>query len=127
MALMTVNNANQYLPPSPVIPMALAITNITNSYPMVVTVQGDNTYVLGQLVTLSVPNSYGMFQANGLKGMVLTSVGQTISLNLNSIPFDLFVTPANPTQTPSLSPSGARNIYNITQVPFHSENGLIGN
>ena len=58
--------ANTFLPPSPVIPQFLLISDITRSNPMVVTVSTSNSYIVGQKVYFSVPFDYGMFQVNGL-------------------------------------------------------------
>lgn len=125
---------NIYLPPSPVVPGFLLISAITQAYPMVVTIVNSiyNTYVIGQLVTLTVPNSYGMFQANEKTGKILNIIGNDFYLDIDSRSFDAFVAP-NPADLPppsrpaSLSPGGSRNIYNSTVEPFHSLNGNTGN
>lgn len=127
------NDANTYLPGTIQIPSSMVITAITNSYPMVVTVDIDsvseaNTYIEGQLVKLSVPITYGMFQADGLHGKVISNDGTNITLDLDSRSFDLFSVPAgNVLQPASLSPSGSRNLqYNNTtaRVPFQSYNNV---
>lgn len=123
---------NTYLPPSPVVAMALNITNITQSYPMVITVTiGPNqiqSYVIGQLVALTVPPSYGMVQANGITCQILAINGLDFSVSVNSTNFDPFVLPASGKEQPaSLSSAGSRNLYNNTNVPFHSLNGMTGN
>lgn len=123
------NNANAYLSPSPVIPMFLIITAITNANPMVVTTTTANNYVVGQLVYLSVPRTYGMFQANQLTGQI-TAIDPTnliFTLNINASNFDVFSIPAPGKEMPAtMSPAGSRNIYNVTSVPFHSQ-GNSGN
>lgn len=127
-------SANTYLPPSPVVPGFLLISDITQTYPMVVTIVDSiyNTYVEGQLVTLTVPSSYGMFQANELTGKIIYIDGTNFYLNIDARGFDAFVIP-NPSTLPppsrpaSLSPGGSRNIYNSTVEPFHSLNGNTGN
>ncbi len=125
---------NVYLPPSPVVPGFLLISAITNTYPMVVTIINSiyNTYVVGQLVTLTVPNSYGMFQANEKTAPILYIDGTNFYLDLDSRKFDVFVIPSPSTLPPpsrpaSLAPGGSRNIYNSTQEPFQSLNGNVGN
>ncbi len=124
---------NVFLPPSPVVPGSLLITAITQAYPMVVTITNSiyNTYVVGQLVCLTVPASYGMFQANELTGEILDINNTNFSLNINSSNFDAFVIPGPSVPPPSvpasLAPAGSRNIYNITAEPFRALNGNIGN
>ncbi len=118
---------NQYLAPCPVIPQFLLISAITNAYPMVVTVTEANGYVVGQLAYFSIPSSYGMFQLNALIGDIVAVNGLNLSFNIDSSLFDIFVIPSASAEQPaSLSPAGSRNIYNVTEVPFHSE-GNFGN
>ena len=123
-------SANTYLPPSPVIPKALIVTNISNARNAVVTVSTPNQYIAGQLFYFSVPFAYGMFQINSLTGQIV-SVDVTnliLTTDINSTQFDAFTTPSFGQPQPAMvSPGGARNIYNNTTVPFHSENGLVGN
>ena len=124
---------NQYLPGVIAIPSSLTITAITNSYPMVCTVSVNpvtesNTYIAGQVVRLFVPYSYKMFQANGLQGKILSVSGSTITLDIDSSNFDVFVTPASTAEQPaSLAPAGSKNLEysNLTdQVGFQSLNNI---
>lgn len=127
------NDANTYLPGVIAIPSSIVITAITRAYPMVVTVDVDplteaNTYIENQLVKLTVPITYGMFQADGLVGQVLSVSGSDITLNIDSTLFDPFVVPAaGKLQPASLAPYGSRNLQfsNLTgQVPFQSLNNI---
>ena len=120
---------NIFLPPSPVIPAFLLISNITRANPCVVTVSTPNSYIAGQVVYFSVPFDYGMFQINGLSGQILVVdvTNLIFTININTLQFDTFVVPVGGEQPASLAPSGARNEYNVTTVPFHSLNGQIGN
>jgi hypothetical protein len=128
MTTQTTNGNNTYLPPSPVVPMFLNISSVTRSNPMVVTVSTANQYVQGQIARFSIPFGYGMFQLNGLSGEVL-SVDLTnlvMSIASNSTNFDTFVIPTSGVQPATMSPAGSHNLYNILEVPFHSE-GNFGN
>jgi len=122
-------SANTYLPPSPVMPPFLLITNITRASNAVVTVSTTNQYVAGQVVYFSVPFSYGMFQINGLSSKILlVDVTNLIfTMDINTLLFDTFAAPVGGEQPATLAPSGASNIYNNTTVPFHSLNGTVGN
>jgi hypothetical protein len=124
------NNANQYLPPVITIPSALEITAISQSNPMQITTTMNsdqvNTYQMSQVVVLTVPVTFGMWQANGLKGIISGVAGNIISLAIDSTNFDPFVNPNNG-QIASLAPSGSKNLAfnNFTnQVPFQSLNNL---
>ncbi len=125
------NDANTYLPGTVQIPSSINIVAATNAFPMVVTIDVDdvtesNTYLPGQLVRLTVPITYRMFQADGLVAQIIAVDGSDITLNVDSRLFDPFVVPASGQQQPaSLAPSGSRNLLlnNITaKVPFQSLN-----
>lgn len=126
------NNANQYLPPVIAVPSALEITNITRSFPMVITTSNntdqENTYQAKQLIKLFIPRGYGMYQANGCICEILSVNGDDIAVNIDSTNFDSFITPPPFTEQPaSLSPSGSRNLeFNNTSrlVPFQSINNI---
>jgi hypothetical protein len=127
---------NQYLPGVIAIPSSLLITNITQSSPMVVSVEVQNnsteanTYIVGMAVRLFVPVTYKMFQANNLVGTItaIDTEDMEFTLNLDSSQFDEFVIPSGNVETPaSLSPSGSRNLqYNnfTNKVPFQNLNNI---
>jgi hypothetical protein len=121
---------NQYLPGVIQIPSMLLITGITRSYPMIVTFTvpstGSNTYKVNQLVRLTIPRTWGMYQANGLVGHIMDVDSTTMQLDIDSNYFDAFVDGSTTSVTPaSLAPAGSRNLeFNNTsrQVPFQSLN-----
>ena len=92
------------------------------------TITEANTYIAGQLVSLFVPYVYGMFQANGLQGVIISNVGSNITLDIDSRNFDVFSVPNGNTEQPaSMAPAGSRNLQlnNLTrQVPFQSLNNI---
>lgn len=127
------NDANTYLPGVIQIPSSIEITAITKSYPMIATVSLNtiteaNTYIAGQLVRLTIPITYGMWQANGLIPKILSVNGSNLSLDVDSTNFDSFVVPSgNVIQPASLAPSGSRNLQfsnQTNQVPFQSLNNV---
>lgn len=127
------NDANTYLPGVIQIPSSIVITEITRSYPMVVTVSLNtiteaNTYIAGQVVKLTIPITYGMWQANGLTPKILSVNDSDLSLDVDSTNFDTFSIPSgNVIQPASLAPSGSRNLeFNnqTLQVPFQSLNNV---
>ncbi len=126
---------NQYLPGVIQIPSSLLITAATRAFPMVITVAiGNssteaNTYIVGQNVRMTVPTTYGMFQANGLVGTITAVNGSNLTLNLDSSGFDAFVVPSGVTvqQPASIAPFGSRNLEfsnQTNQVPFQSLNNI---
>jgi len=123
---------NVYLPGVIQIPSRLLITNITQAYPMSITFtvpsNGSNTYVEGQLVRLTVPKTWGMFQANGLTGKILTIGASTMTLNIDSTLFDAFIDGSATKETPaSLAPAGSQNLSysnQTNQIAFQSLNNI---
>lgn len=125
---------NQYLPPVIQIPSSLLITAMTQSSPLVITVAIGNstteaiTYIAGMNVKMTIPNTYGMFQANNLVGTILAINGFDFTLNIDSSQFDAFVIPTGNVETPaSIAPFGSRNLeYNNSTdlVPFQSLNNI---
>jgi hypothetical protein len=123
---------NIYLPGVIQIPSSLLITNITQSYPMVITFtvpsNSANSYIAGQVVRLTVPKTWGMFQANGLIGKIMSIDSTTMILDIDSTYFDAFVDGSSTSVTPaSLAPAGSRNLEfnNLTNdVPFQSLNNI---
>jgi hypothetical protein len=124
--------ANQYLPGVIQIPSSLLITAMTQAAPLVITFTvpstGANTYALGQVVRLTVPKTWGMYQANGLTGKIIQIGSSTMTLNIDSTLFDAFIYNPNSNETPaSLAPAGSQNLeFNNTtgQVPFQSLNNI---
>ena len=125
---------NQYLQPVIQIPSSLLITSISQSCPMVVGVAIQNasteanTYIVGMAVKLTVPQSYKMYQANGLIGTITAINGSSFTLNLDSSQFDAFVVPSGNVEQPAtIAPNGSRNLQYNNQtgvVPFQSLNNI---
>lgn len=127
------NDANEYLPGVIQTPSALEITNISKSYPMIVSTTNIpqtqvNIYISKQVVKLFVPINYGMFQANGLQAQIISVNGNDLYLDIDSSQFDTFVIPTTGEQPASLSPSGSRNLEytndTANYVPFKSLNNI---
>ncbi len=122
---------NQYLPGVITIPSSLLITGMTRACPMTITFTvpstSSNTYQVGQLVKLFVPRTWGMYQADGLIGKILTVGATTMTVNIDSTQFDTFVDGSSSAETPaSLAPFGSSNVQydNTTNVAFKSLNNI---
>lgn len=76
-------------------PAMRLITGITAADPAEVTTSFPHDYLPGLIVRLYVPPLYGMFQADGLTGTIMT-VGSstTFTININTTSFDPFVIPS---------------------------------
>lgn len=90
---------------------------------------GSNTYKINQLVRLTVPITWGMFQANNLTGRIMAVDSTTMTLDINSSRFDAFVDGSATKDTPaSLAPAGSQNLQydntNSADVPFQSLNNI---
>ena len=127
---------NQYLKPNITTPSALNIIAVTQSAPMILTVEiGNttteaNTYIPGMAIRLRVPKTYGMFQANNIIGTITAINGTAFTINRDSSLFDPFVIPSGVTveQPATIAPYGSRNLeYNNTNidiVPFKALNNI---
>jgi hypothetical protein len=116
-------STNTYLPGTPCSPLSLLITAISQTNPMVITVADTNNYIVGQLVDLTVPYDYGMYQANDLIAQIIAidGTGLNFTVNVDATQFDPFVVPAMYQPMPAqLTSAGARNVYDYTSLPFHS-------
>lgn len=90
------------------IPPRSAISNITQTYPGVVTTQTAHELVTGAIVRLTVPKNYGMDQLNNQLFSVTVIDSTTFSLQYTQTPFydnvdtrnfSAFTVPANPRMT----------------------------
>jgi len=127
-------SANTYLPPSPVFPPSLVITNITQAVNAVITHAvpiASSPYIIGQLIKLTIPPEYGMYQADQMTCEILAvdNLLLTFTTSLDTTFFNAFVIPVGIRQQKpaSLAPAGSRNLYNISTVAFHSLDGSVGN
>jgi len=89
---------------------------------------GSNTYQPGMLIRLFVPRTYGMFQANGLTGTILSILDTVLTVDIDSSLFDIFAIPLVNNESPaSFSGAGSRNLqYSNTtnQVAFQPLNNI---
>lgn len=126
------NSFNTYLPPVIQIPSALTITAATQSNPMTITVSANtdqvNTYISGQKVILNIPQTYGMWQANGQSATITNVNGNVFTLNINSLLYDPFtVPPAGSLGPATVAPNGSMNLQysnSTNQVGFQSYNNV---
>lgn len=122
-------SVNTYLPPTLVTPGFLVVTAITSTNPMVITIVDSdyNTYVVGQLIHLSIPRAYKMVEANQQTGEILSINGLNFTVSIDATNFSPFIVPnpsavITPVQPATLGPAGSRNLYNTTRAPFKSLN-----
>lgn len=146
LAAATAGNTRRVSTFAAVEPEFLYITNISQATQMVVSVSIDpaNYYVVGNLVHLSVPSSFGMTQANQLTGKILAinavaasgNIGAyNMTLDIDSSAFTAFAFPASalsPTARlfATLAPAGSRTQfdpvtlvqtgYEFNLTPFHT-------
>jgi len=125
--------ANAYLRPVVTIPSALSLVAATREVQMVITVAitntttQANTYVVGMSVKLTIPKPYGMIQANGQVGKILSIVDSDMQLDIDSSLYDPFVLPMSTSVhgPATIAPAGCRNLEysNLTnRVAFQSLN-----
>jgi len=98
-------------------PRYLFITKITQASQAVVTVSCEHNYVVGELITFSVPVSFGMSQLQGLTGKIVAVGAYTMTVDIDTSTFTAFAFPAS-TSVPTvqlfatLAPAGQRTQFN---------------
>jgi len=75
-------------------PAMRIVTDITRSFPAIVTTTFDNQYLSGTIVRLYIPLYFGMQQINQLSGTITVINPTQFSIDINSTDFDLFFVPA---------------------------------
>jgi hypothetical protein len=90
-------------------PAMRIITNITNAYPATVTTSFAHQYSTGLVVRLVLPPGWGMVQANQLSSDITVTSSTTFTINLDTTLFNIFTTPASPTQYAQSIPIGEIN------------------
>lgn len=128
----------------PVQPEFRYVTKITRGLTTIVQFSCTHSYIVDQLLRLSIPKSFGMPEMDGKTGKILSVTDYTVTLDINSQNFNPFSFPATTprivkTQSPltyfnslyttqlfaTASPAGARNEYNISTIPFHQTQGVL--
>lgn len=118
-----------------VLPEYMFITNISQAAHAVITVSALPLYVAGQMITLDVPSTYGMTQANQLSVLITAVSGYTLTVDLDTTGFNAFTWPTSATSVnqvrfATLAPDGQKAYYdiatqtqfgyNVDRVPFRS-------
>jgi hypothetical protein len=106
-----------------VVPESLFVTKVTQAAQAVVTMSVDHTYQVGQLLTLSVPATFGMSELDGVTAKVVARDDATVTLDVDSSSFTPFAFPASsplPQGFATIAPAGQRNAYDVEDVPFHT-------
>lgn len=75
------------------IPFTCNITAVNNGQTTVVTTDVNHGFIVGNTVQFSIPKQWGERQLDGLKGTVLDTTANTITVNIDSALFDAFSTP----------------------------------
>lgn len=98
-------------------PVMREITNITNSYPAVITTSLNHNYLTGLLVRLYIPLNCGMVQVDHFQGPITRIDATHFSVDLDTINFDTFNVPVDTTQWPQVVPFGEVNsqLYQATR------------
>lgn len=112
-----------------VLPEYNYVTSISQASSAVVEVSILNSFVVGQLVTFSVPSDFGMVEMDQLTGKVTAldegATNHSITVDIDSSAFTAFAFPASGSFPgascfPTVAPAGSRNIYDTTNVPFRT-------
>jgi hypothetical protein len=101
-----------YAYPNPIFQPAMRlIASITNANPALVTTTFAHQYKTGLIVRLDLPLAVGMYQANGMQGVIAVVDATSFYISINTTTFDLFAIPPDPTP-----PSPPDHINRCAQV-----------
>jgi hypothetical protein len=90
------------------VPAYRLISDISQALQAVVTFDEAHTYTPGEILSFRVSPNYGMFQMNNVQGIVISTTNLTVTMDINSLSFDAFVTPASPGAYPAMAvPAGS--------------------
>ncbi len=105
------------------------ITEISNSYPMVVTTSEDHKYIPGMMVKFLIPSEFGMFQLNGLEGQVLALTNDQLAIDIDSTLFSIFSYPNDLPLAyvqPSIIPNSSGAHLPPKPLPYGNQNSFEG-
>jgi len=101
-------NSN-YGPPfgSDFIPNLQYITNITQSFPAIVTFSDDHNFTIGEWISFRIPPPNGMIQLNNQKALIISITPTTVTIAVDSLQFYPFIYVQDP-QVPCVAvPAGS--------------------
>lgn len=85
-------------------PSRFVISAITLGQTTIITTTANNNYVIGQLVRLIIPPSFGTRQLNEQQGYVFSiPAPNQVEVGINSVGFDAFINSSAPTQAQILA------------------------
>lgn len=88
---------NGFAEPFPMFQRAMRlVTNITNATSAQITTSFDHQYETGDIVRVYIPKGWGMHQIDRQKGTITVTSPTTFNIDINTLNFDTFVTPADP-------------------------------
>lgn len=105
------------------------ILSITQSYPMVVTTDGDHGYVAGMMVVFLVPPQFGMTELNRINAQVLSLTHDTLYIDVDSTNFSSFSYPSplpSAYTPPSVIPNSSGPYLPPKPLPYGNQNSLEG-
>ena len=93
------------------------ITGITNAVQAVVTFAVDHTFIPGEYISFRVSQPYGMVQINQQRGKVLTVTDDTVTVDIDTLNYNLFVYPVSGQNTPPMAVPSASGVPPLSDPP----------
>lgn len=90
-------------------PYVCQISDITRGVNTVITTSVNHGFVVGNQVNFLIPQQWGIGELSNVKGIVLATTANTVTVNINSANFSPFVTPASYYEYPQIIPVGDQN------------------
>jgi hypothetical protein len=85
------------------VPRVRYVSNITNDQQAIVTMTVAHDFIVGEIISLRVSRPYNMVQANNLQATVVDTTSTTVTLDLDTTNFFVFVDAGQDTPFPALA------------------------
>jgi len=113
-------NNNVELTPQPYAgytPQWNSINSITLGQQTVIGFVNPNEFVPGGYISLRVPNAYGTFQLNNLRGKVLVADSISVTVDIDSTNWSTFIYPVSAMTSPAIAIPSASGVRPGDYVP----------
>lgn len=110
--------ASNYGPPfgADFVPNLQYITDISQSFPAVVTFQTETNFTVAEWISFRIPPANGMIQLNNQKAQIISINGTEVTIALDTTNFYQFISVEDP-QVPCVAvPAGSGKIQGTTTV-----------
>lgn len=77
------------------VPFVMEISNITKGQTTLIEFESEHNFFMNEIVSFRVSKPYGMIQLNRQSGKVINLTSLSITVDIDSLGYDSFITPAS--------------------------------